>query len=394
MTSSPLSDAVANQYQRWSYPEPIFDLPAWLASNWQWFDPSHAHQLFWPDRDYRPDLDILIAGCGTNQAAVFAYTNPAARVLAIDVSQASLDHHAVLKSKYGLKNLSLERLSIEEVGSLGQEFDLVVSTGVLHHLTDPRLGLEVLGQCLRSDGVAAIMLYAKYGRIGVEMMQTVFRQLGLQQDETSLHIVRDAIQSLPQEHPLRCYMRVAPDLHFDAGIVDTFLHGREHSYTVSDCLELVKSAGLTFQDWFLKSAYNVPSGTNNTFHDAVQALPTEQQWGVMERINHRNACHFFISCRPERPPEQYRLVYTDERFFNAVPIFRYRCGLEGDMITRPDWRTTLSSDELALVRQIDGRRTVQEIVFSTPSSIPAHESFARKLFKSLADLDFIAMKLA
>jgi hypothetical protein len=40
--------------------------------------------VFWPDRDYRPHLDILIAGCGTNQAAVFAYTNPGATVTAID----------------------------------------------------------------------------------------------------------------------------------------------------------------------------------------------------------------------------------------------------------------------------------------------------------------------
>ena len=77
MNTDPLADVVTGQYEAWVYPEPIQDLPAWLVSNWQWFDPSHSHRLFWPDRDYTPDLDILIAGCGTNQAAVFAYTNPA-----------------------------------------------------------------------------------------------------------------------------------------------------------------------------------------------------------------------------------------------------------------------------------------------------------------------------
>ena len=54
-------------------PAPVEDLAAWSATNWDWFDPAHAHRIFWPDRDYRPDLDILIAGCGTNQAAVFAF---------------------------------------------------------------------------------------------------------------------------------------------------------------------------------------------------------------------------------------------------------------------------------------------------------------------------------
>jgi SAM-dependent methyltransferase len=114
------------------YPEPILDIGRWLIGNWQWFDPSHAHRLFWPDRDYRPDMDILVAGCGTNQAAVLAYTNPGARVVAIDVSGPSLEHHRYLKERYGMKNLHLHRLPIEEVGTLGQQFDLIVSTGVLH----------------------------------------------------------------------------------------------------------------------------------------------------------------------------------------------------------------------------------------------------------------------
>lgn len=70
MTASPLSDVVSNQYERWMYPQPILDIRQWLVSNWQWFDPSHAHLLFWPDREHEPEIDMLVAGCGTNQAAV------------------------------------------------------------------------------------------------------------------------------------------------------------------------------------------------------------------------------------------------------------------------------------------------------------------------------------
>ena len=36
----------------------------------------------------------------------------------------------------------------------------------------------------------------------------------------------------------------------DAELVDTFLHGRERSYTVDDCIDLVTNAGLVFQGWF------------------------------------------------------------------------------------------------------------------------------------------------
>ncbi|MGA9679473.1 MAG: SAM-dependent methyltransferase, partial [Mycobacterium sp.] len=72
MSDDPRSDVVVRQYERWRYPRPIQDLEAWVSSNWEWFDPSHAHRVLWPDREYKPDLDILIAGCGTNQASVFA----------------------------------------------------------------------------------------------------------------------------------------------------------------------------------------------------------------------------------------------------------------------------------------------------------------------------------
>ncbi|SGB65529.1 asparaginyl-tRNA synthetase [Mycobacterium tuberculosis] len=88
----PRADIVSRQYHRWLYPHPIADLEAWTTANWEWFDPVHSHRILWPDREYRPDLDILIAGCGTNQAAIFAFTNRAAKVVAIDISRPALDH--------------------------------------------------------------------------------------------------------------------------------------------------------------------------------------------------------------------------------------------------------------------------------------------------------------
>ena len=401
MTSSPLTDIVSGQYERWMYPQPILDLPGWLVDNWQWFDPSHAHRMLWPDRGYAADLDILIAGCGTNQAAVFAYTNPEARVVAIDVSQPSLDHHAYLKHRYGMKNLELHRLPIEDVPSLDRDFDLIVSTGVLHHMAEPKAGMKALAACLRPDGVAAIMLYARYGRIGVEMMQGVFRELGLRQDEPSVLMVKDALATLAADHPIRSYLAVAPDLQFDAGLVDTFLHGRDRSYTVDDCLDLVASAGLVFQDLFLKSAYYPPVDSTNAFHTSVAALPERQQWSIMERINIRNACHFFTACRADRPRAAYAIDFASSASLDYVPMLRYRCELSGSQILRPDWTMTLDPVQTALLQQMDGRRTIREIVVAAtqrgelPLWSPAElDQLGTSLFQSLWQLDFLAMGLS
>jgi hypothetical protein len=39
--------------------------------------------------------------------------------------------------------------------------------------------MKALAGCIRRDGFLAVMLYAKYGRIGVELLQSVFDDLGL-----------------------------------------------------------------------------------------------------------------------------------------------------------------------------------------------------------------------
>ncbi|MGH3560258.1 MAG: class I SAM-dependent methyltransferase [Mycobacterium sp.] len=402
MTDDPRADIVSRQYERWRYPPPIQDLAAWADGNWEWFDPSHAHRILWPDREYKPDLDILIAGCGTNQAAVFAYSNPAARVVAVDISQPSLDHQQYLKDKHGLWNLELHLLPIEELPTLGLDFDLVVSTGVLHHMADPLVGMKALARCLRPDGVIGVMLYAKYGRIGIELLESVFQDMELRQDDASVQMVKHALSLLSPDHPVQSYLKIAPDLPSDAALVDTFLHGRQQSYSVDSCLEFVTSAGLEFQGWLIKAPYYahdlvVPGGT---FYPAVNALPEAKIWSVMERIHTLNARHFFMACRPDRPKETYAIDFSTTDCLDYVPMLRMRCGISGTEIFRPGWRMRLNPAQLPFVQNIDGRRTIREIAGSVAqagasqrASVADLEKFGRKLFQSLWRLDFVAMAL-
>ena len=404
MNDDPRRDVVSRQYDRWRYPPPIQDLDAYSKTNWEWFDPFRSHRILWPDRDYRPDLDILIAGCGVNQAAVFAFTNPAAKVVAVDVSQAALDHQQYLKDKHGLHNLELHLLPIEELSALQRDFDLIVSTGVLHHMADPLTGMKSFASCLRRDGAIGVMLYAKYGRIGVELLESVFRDLGLSQDEASVQLVKDAISMLPAEHPVRAYFKVARDLQTDGAVVDTFLHGRQRSYTVEECMDLVTSAGLAFQGWFHKTPYYphdilVPS---NRFHAALAKLPDIKLWSVMERIQTLNATHFFMACRSDRPKEQYTIDFSTAESLDYVPVLRTACFVsEADIIWPGAARLKLSPNQLSFVQLVDGHRSIHEIAAivaqrgegELAGSTGAAQEFARGLFQALWRLDFLAMAL-
>jgi SAM-dependent methyltransferase len=400
---NPRANSASRQDPRWRYPPPIKDLEAWTALNWDWFDPVHAHRILWPNRDYKPDLEILIAGCGANQAAVYAFTNRAAKVVAVDISEPALENHQYLKDKHGLDNLELRLLPIEEAPTLGLDFDLVVATAVLDRLADPLAGMRALAGCLGRDGVIAVTLDAKYGRIGAELLGSVFRDMGLREDNASVKLAKETISLLPKGHPLRHYLKIADDLQSDAALVDAFLRGGRRSFTVEECIDLVTSAELVFQGWFHKMPYyahDLFGGKKSKFYPFIDALPDNKIWTVMERIQTSNTSHFFMACRPDRPKKHYKIDFSKVRSLDYVPLMQARCGVSGTEIFGPGWHLALSPEQAQFLQYVDGRRTIREIAECVAQAgdqpdIGASElgRLGRNLFQSLWRLDFVAMAL-
>jgi len=233
------------------------------------------------------------------------------------------------------------------------------------------------------------------------MLESVFRDVGLNQDDSSVETVKQTISLLPETHPVMSYLKVARDLaSSDAGVVDSFLHGRQRSYTVEECTDLVTTAGLAFQGWFFKAPYypHELTAPPNALYPAINTLPEPKVWSVMERLQPSNACHFFMACRPERPKATYSIDFSADDCLDYIPMFRMRCGLSDDTIFRSDWRMRLNAAQLPFVQEIDGRRTIREIAESVArsdasgrASLSDVETFAHKLFQALWRLDFFAM---
>src|SRR5271168_3115439 len=116
------TEEIRDFYERMPYPAPLTSLDEHreLYSN-----PDHRRALFhriWPTERPRANREILVAGCGTSQAAKYALREPDARITAIDISETSLGHTRRLQKKYGLGNLALHQLSILDVQELRQTF--------------------------------------------------------------------------------------------------------------------------------------------------------------------------------------------------------------------------------------------------------------------------------
>src|ERR1700731_92104 len=180
------SDEVRDFYERMPYPAPLTDLDEHCKLYKNQDRRRAEFHLMWPAAQPRANQEILVAGCGTSQAARYPLREPDARITAIDVSDTSLRHMRDLQRKYNLENLELHQLPIGRVREIGRSFDLVVCTGVLHHLPDPDYGLRALRDILRPSGAMRLMVYARYGRAGIYMMQEYCRLLEISVSATDL----------------------------------------------------------------------------------------------------------------------------------------------------------------------------------------------------------------
>ena len=241
-TIADITSQVRAFYEAHPYPPPVDDLQAYRQA---WDDQRRRadSHLFWPAEPFRDDRSILVAGCGTTQAAHYALRWPRARVIGIDVSAKSIAFTQELIRKHALANLEVRQLAVERAAELGQRFEHVVCTGVLHHLSDPDAGLRALHEVLAPTGALNMMVYAPYGRAGIYMLQDYCRRLGIGATAREIGDLAASLKGLPPDHPIAPLLRNSPDFADKAGLADALLHPRDRSVLGPAALGLPRPRG-------------------------------------------------------------------------------------------------------------------------------------------------------
>jgi len=372
-----VTEAVRKQYEAYSYPPPIEDAEQFLK---QWgpltCDPKFAGIQLWPEGRPRQDLRILCAGCGSSQAPLVALNNPNCAVLGIDLSETSLAHSNRLRDRHGLTNLELRQMSLLDIGQLSRSFDLIICTGVLHHLPNPDAGLNALADVLDPSGSMAIMLYGKTGRAGVYLVQDILRRLGAGPNAEGLRTARELLKFVPSNHYLISPTGKPPhDLADDAGVVDMLLHPQDRAYSVPDVMAFVAAAGLIFAGWNDNGLYCADRFLGGEMLERVLALPVAEQWAVIDNLAVLNDRHDFFVRKPQST--RFLTRFDTEDYLSYVPHVRSGVRLAGDanslVLTRPspqgEVAIPISRSEALMLEQVDAKRSVSEIL--------SHSLFAR-----------------
>ena len=405
-----VAEEVRDFYERYPYPRPIESLKRYRRL---WQDPQRRHadyHLFWPARPYREDSSILIAGCGTSQAARHALRWPAAQVVGIDFSATSVRCTEKLKRKYNLNNLQVHQLSIERVNDLGMSFDQIVCTGVLHHLADPDAGLRALRGVLKPDGAMHLMVYAPYGRAGVYLLQEFCRRIGIHATDEDIRNLIAALGALPPGHPLENLLREAPDFREEAALADALLHPQDRAYSVPQLFDFIERGGLTFGRWIRQAPYSPHCGVIAKIPQAyrIAQLPLAEQYAAIELFRGTMVSHSSVLYRNDSSDAPQPVSFAGDAWLDYLPIRmsdticvqeRLPAGAAAVLInqnhTYKDLIMPIDSTEKRLFDAIDGDNSIRDIVQRTlPSS---HEKsqpdVARTFFERLWWYDQVVFRI-
>ena len=371
------ADEVRAFYESHPYPAPLRDLDR-HRELYRNPDRRRAWSLqLWPTEKPRENREILVAGCGTSQAAIHALRAPDARVTAIDISETSLRQTRDLQQKYGLRNLALHRLAIEQVGELGQTFDQIVCTGVLHHLPDPDTGLRSLRDVLVPDGAMHVMVYATYGRAGIYMMQEYCRLLGVRASEGELRDLGTTIGALSCDHPIAGIAGRAKDFRNPDALADALLHPQDRAYSVPQLYAWLERCGLSLGRWFEQAPYLPQCGAIASMPHAarLRLLSPPLQHAAVELLRGTMAKHNFIAYRDDRLGDGQPITFGGDTWRSYVPLRlpwtlcirdRVPPGSVAVLINRahtyPDLALPIDAAQERVFAAIDGNRSVDEIL--------------------------------
>jgi 2-polyprenyl-3-methyl-5-hydroxy-6-metoxy-1,4-benzoquinol methylase len=400
------ADEVRAFYEDHPYPAPIDNLNRYrdLYRN---PDRRRAQSLLlWPTEKPPASREILVAGCGTSQAAMYALREPEAHVTAIDISHTSLRHTRELRRQYGLQNLDLHQLAIEQVAELGKTFDQIICTGVLHHLADPDIGLRSLRNVLAPNGAMQLMVYAKYGRAGIYMMQEYCRLLGVGTSKAELHDLGAVTNTLSIDHPISGVVRRTKDFGHPDTLADALLHPQDRAYTVPQLYTWLERCGISFGRWFEQAPYLPQCGGIATMPHAARLslLSPQLQHAAVELLRGTMTRHSFIAYRDDRPGECQPITFEGDSWRGYVPLrlpwtscinHRVPPGAAAVLINPAhaysDLALPITTAQARVLAAVNGTRSVDEVLRC--AGRPLSDEEGRRFIERLWEHDQIVLDL-
>jgi SAM-dependent methyltransferase len=271
------------------------------------------------------NANIWVAGCGTNQAVYTALRFPKATVIASDLSRASLEIAATNAATLGITNLTLRQESLNTV-TYREEFDYVISTGVIHHNAEPKRALGNIARALRPKGVLELMVYNRFHRTFTTAFQKAVRTITKHNGRASSYEEELVVaKAIAETEPIASSENMAPFRgSHNSKIADALIQPVEYSYTVESLSVLVAECGLQLTlpcyDQFSRArgaTWSMQFSTTE-LQERFDLLPDTARWQIVNLLllERSPMLWFFVGHRGENNDGRYE-PWVNEQFLDC-----------------------------------------------------------------------------
>jgi SAM-dependent methyltransferase len=144
-----------------------------------------------------------------------------------------------------VENLEFKHGDILELENLKQQFDIIISSGVLHHMKNPEAGWQVLADILKPGGLMKIGLYSELERQHITDCRQYIVDHKIPDTSEGIRQIRKIIAGLPEGHAFR---KVMPfnDFYSTSMMRDLLFHVQEQCFTIPRIAKALNDFDLEF----------------------------------------------------------------------------------------------------------------------------------------------------
>ena len=271
-----VSNEVRSQYE-------VNPYPRWISTQlcYKPIDPKDIFDRFNLDKSYiNNELsispEILIAGCGTGQHSVSAasiFKN--SKITAIDLSLSSLSYATRKTIELRIENIKYFQADILDLKKLDKKFDIVESSGVLHHMADPVAGWKVLVDCTKSNGLMKIGLYSEIARRNIVAARELISRRNLGSSIGEIRMLRNEIINSSSGELIKIKgVSEFLDFYSTSDCRDLLFHTQEHRFNLIEIDRIVKDLGMKFLGFEFSN--------NSTFINFRNKFPSASEYSLLD----------------------------------------------------------------------------------------------------------------
>lgn len=271
------------------------------------------------------DKVILDVGCGSGWTTLqLAFANPDAKIIAIDLSQNSLDFAEKRLKHHGFNNVEYYQVAMENIHQLNYEYDYINGEDVLYFCDNPAESLKALKSVLKPDGVIHGNFHSYYQRFYHYLSQNLFKRLGLfdeNPEDFEISVVAQTMQNLKPQVVLKQYVGTLfnqknIDLTSDnvkQHILMNSLIQNDRGYTIPQVFQVLRESQLQFLSmvnwlqWDIKDLFQDRNKIPTVWEFTLDNTTEEEQLELFELLQPSHRLIDFW-CVHENNPQEFLLL--------------------------------------------------------------------------------------